>query len=53
MALPNTTAQARFAHVNIYIDADATYSGQHHVVTDPLALPPGSLFDDDHFPRPW
>jgi ectoine hydroxylase-related dioxygenase (phytanoyl-CoA dioxygenase family) len=28
MALPNTTDQARFAHVNIYMDADTTYSGQ-------------------------
>ena len=53
MALPNTTSQARFAHVNIYMDADTTYSGQPHVVTDPLALTPGSPLDHDHFPRPW
>jgi phytanoyl-CoA hydroxylase len=53
MALPNTTAQGRFAHVNIYMDAAATYSGNRHVVTDPLNLSTGSPFDDDQFPRPW
>jgi ectoine hydroxylase-related dioxygenase (phytanoyl-CoA dioxygenase family) len=51
MALPNTTADARFAHVNIYIDAETTYSGQPHVVTDPLHLTPGTQLPDDNFPR--
>ncbi|GAA1550418.1 phytanoyl-CoA dioxygenase family protein [Kribbella sancticallisti] len=53
MALPNTTDQARFAHVNIYMDAATIYSGQRHVVTDPLDLTPGAPLDGDPFPRPW
>ena len=53
MALPNTTAQPRFAHVNIYMDRNTTYTGQPHVVTDPLALTPGSPLNGSHFPHPW
>ncbi len=51
MALPNTTDTARFAHVNIYIDTNTTYSGGPHVVTDPLHLTPGTQLPDDNFPR--
>ncbi|MGC4939767.1 phytanoyl-CoA dioxygenase family protein [Kribbella sp. DT2] len=51
MALPNTTAQARFAHVNIYMDAAATYTGAPHPVTDPLQLETGAAFDHEAFPR--
>jgi phytanoyl-CoA hydroxylase len=51
MALPNTTDTARFAHINIYTDANTTYSGTPHVVTDPLNLTPGQALPDDTFPR--
>lgn len=50
MALPNTTDQARFAHVNIYMDAGAIYTGAPHPVTDPLRLEPGAKLDGDSFP---
>jgi ectoine hydroxylase-related dioxygenase (phytanoyl-CoA dioxygenase family) len=50
MALPNTTDQARFAHVNIYMDADTVYTGAPHPVTDPLHLEPGAKFDHEAFP---
>jgi phytanoyl-CoA hydroxylase len=53
MALPNHTDQARLAHVNIYMDEAATYSGTAHVVTDPLGLAVGDRLDGDMFPRPW
>ncbi|GAB2607308.1 phytanoyl-CoA dioxygenase family protein [Kribbella endophytica] len=52
MALPNTTDQARFAHVNIYMDADTIFSGKPHPVTDPLQLETGDKLDGDAFPRP-
>ncbi|GAA1544016.1 phytanoyl-CoA dioxygenase family protein [Kribbella lupini] len=50
MALPNTTDQARFAHVNIYMDADTVYTGAPHPVTDPLNLKPGTNLNGDDFP---
>ncbi|HEY8458353.1 MAG TPA: phytanoyl-CoA dioxygenase family protein [Actinopolymorphaceae bacterium] len=53
MALPNRTDQARLAHVVIYMDEATTYSGDKHVVTDPLGLKPGDRLDGDTFPRPW
>lgn len=45
MATPNTTDEARFAHVVIYIDAGTTYTGKAQQVTDPLALEAGSPLD--------
>ncbi|WP_395107939.1 phytanoyl-CoA dioxygenase family protein [Actinomadura sp. SCN-SB] len=53
MALPNRTGTARLAHVTIYIDAETTYSGAGHPVTDDLGLTPGDRLDGDTFPRPW
>jgi phytanoyl-CoA hydroxylase len=53
MALPNRTDLARLAHVIIYMDEATTYSGAHHIVTDPLGLVTGARLDGDSFPRPW
>ncbi|TDD94530.1 phytanoyl-CoA dioxygenase family protein [Jiangella asiatica] len=53
MALPNRTDLARLAHVNIYMDADTTYNGAGHIVTDPLGLAVGDRLDGATFPRPW
>ena len=52
MALPNTTSMARLAFVIAYMDADTTYSGAPHVVTDPLGLRPGDRLDGEAVPRP-
>lgn len=52
MALPNTTDEARLAHVNIYMDADTTYIDQPHVVTDGQGLATGDRLDSELFPRP-
>jgi phytanoyl-CoA hydroxylase len=52
MATPNRTDQARFAHVSIYMDAETTFTGAGHVVTDPLGLRPGDPLDGETFPRP-
>jgi ectoine hydroxylase-related dioxygenase (phytanoyl-CoA dioxygenase family) len=49
-ATPNRTDDPRIAHVAIYIDADTTYSGAGHVVTDGLGLTVGERLDDGHFP---
>ncbi|NKB66086.1 MAG: phytanoyl-CoA dioxygenase family protein [Candidatus Latescibacteria bacterium] len=46
----NTTADWRVAHVVIFADREAPYSGQAHVVTDPLGMNAGDAFADDHFP---
>jgi phytanoyl-CoA hydroxylase len=51
MALANQTDQTRFAHVVIYMDAETTYTGQRHVVTDPLGLAVGQPLDGELFPR--
>jgi ectoine hydroxylase-related dioxygenase (phytanoyl-CoA dioxygenase family) len=50
-ATPNLTDDPRIAHVAIYIDAETTYSGSGHVVTDGLDLPIGEPFDHELFPR--
>jgi phytanoyl-CoA hydroxylase len=50
-ASPNETDEPRIAHVTIFMDADTTYSGSPHVVTDPLGLAVGDTFPDDRFPR--
>ena len=47
---PNTTEDWRVAHVIIFVDHDAHYSGQSHLVTDPLALQAGDAFPDELFP---
>jgi phytanoyl-CoA hydroxylase len=50
-ATPNLTDEPRVAHVVIFMDATATYTGKKHVVTDPLRLTPGQPFDAPDFPR--
>jgi phytanoyl-CoA hydroxylase len=52
MATPNRTDRARLAHVTIYMDAETTYAGTPHVVTDPLGLAAGDRLDGETFPRP-
>jgi ectoine hydroxylase-related dioxygenase (phytanoyl-CoA dioxygenase family) len=47
---PNTTAQPRFAHAIIYMNADTRYNGARHVITDPLHLSPGDLLEGELFP---
>src|SRR3954451_14709979 len=49
-ATPNLTDDPRIAHVVIYVDAEASYSGAPHVVTDPLGLEVGAVLPDEHFP---
>ena len=49
-ATPNLTDDPRIAHVVIWMDAEARYNGTPHVVTDPLGLPVGAAFPDEHFP---
>jgi ectoine hydroxylase-related dioxygenase (phytanoyl-CoA dioxygenase family) len=51
MATPNNTDEARFAHVVIFMDAETTYSGAKHVITDPLGLQVGDRLDGPLFPR--
>jgi ectoine hydroxylase-related dioxygenase (phytanoyl-CoA dioxygenase family) len=50
-ATPNLTDDPRIAHVAIYIDADTTYTGAPHVVTDGLGLTIGAPLDHELFPR--
>jgi ectoine hydroxylase-related dioxygenase (phytanoyl-CoA dioxygenase family) len=50
-ATPNLTDDPRIAHVNIYFDAEATYTGSGHVVTDGLGLTVGAPLEHDLFPR--
>jgi ectoine hydroxylase-related dioxygenase (phytanoyl-CoA dioxygenase family) len=50
-AKPNLTDDPRIAHVAIYMDAEATYSGAGHVVTDGLGLVPGDRFEHELFPK--
>ena len=50
MALANTTMEARVAHVVIFMDAAATYTGARHPVTDPLSIEPGRPLDHEAFP---
>ena len=49
-ATPNLTDDLRIAHVAIYIDAAATYTGGGHVVTDGLGLTVGEPLDHELFP---
>ena len=50
MALPNTTDDPRLAQVNIYMDAETTFSGAPHQVTYPLGLEAGARLDGPSFP---
>jgi ectoine hydroxylase-related dioxygenase (phytanoyl-CoA dioxygenase family) len=50
MATPNETDEARVAHAIIWVDAETTYSGAAHPVTDGLGLTPGARLGDDRFP---
>ncbi|MFI7061562.1 phytanoyl-CoA dioxygenase family protein [Kribbella sp. NPDC050124] len=50
-ATPNLTDDPRIAHVAIYVDAEATYTGAPHVVTDGLGLTVGEPLDHELFPR--
>lgn len=50
MATPNMTDEPRVAHVVIFMDEGAAYTGVPHVVTDPLGLSAGQKFPDDMFP---
>lgn len=57
MATPNQTDDWRIAHVTIYMQDGATYSGKRHVVTDSYkeqiaALNPGDPLTGKWFPRP-
>jgi ectoine hydroxylase-related dioxygenase (phytanoyl-CoA dioxygenase family) len=50
MALPNATDEPRLAHVNIYMDAETTFTGRQHPVTD-VALPEvGARLEGPLFP---
>jgi ectoine hydroxylase-related dioxygenase (phytanoyl-CoA dioxygenase family) len=46
----NVTDIPRVAHVIIYMDADARFTGAEHLVTDPLGLEPRQLLDQEIFP---
>ncbi len=46
----NVTEEWRVAHVIIFADRDAPYSGANHMVTDPLNLTAGQQMPDDRFP---
>ena len=46
----NLTDEWRIAHVVIFVDRDAPYSGAPHVVTDPMALEQGQQMPDEQFP---
>jgi len=51
MATPNLTDEPRVAHVIIYIDATTRFSGDEHVVTDPLNLNENDPLDGELFPE--
>ncbi len=46
----NDTDEFRFAMVNIYVDAEATFNGQPHVCTSELGLRVGQRLPDGEFP---
>jgi hypothetical protein len=46
----NLTDEWRVAHVIIFADRAAPYSGKRHLVTDPLNLEAGQQMPDDLFP---
>jgi len=50
MATPNVSDSPRVAHVVIFMDAATTYSGAHHVITDPLNLAVGDALNQELFP---
>jgi phytanoyl-CoA hydroxylase len=50
MANSNITDVPRVAHIIIYMDADTTFNGSKHVVTDPLNLQVGQPLDGELFP---
>ncbi len=50
MANSNISDVPRVAHIIIYMDADTTFNGSKHVVTDPLQLKVGDPLDADLFP---
>lgn len=55
MANANMTDDIRIAHVVIYMDADTTFTGGNHVVTDGMAaegtrIPAGAVLDYEQFP---
>lgn len=51
MATPNFTDDPRVAHIVIFMDAETTYTGARHVVSDDANLAPDSPFDHPLFPR--
>ncbi len=50
MATPNMTDEPRVAHVIIFMDRGVRFSGQPHVVTDPLHLTVGDPIEGELFP---
>ncbi len=50
MASSNITEVPRVAHIVIYMDADTTFNGNRHVITNPLQLNVGDPLDADLFP---
>jgi phytanoyl-CoA hydroxylase len=52
MASSNITDVPRVAHIVIYMDADTTFNGNSHVITNPLHLNVGDPLDGDLFPQP-
>jgi ectoine hydroxylase-related dioxygenase (phytanoyl-CoA dioxygenase family) len=50
MATPNFTDDPRVAHIVIFTDSDTVYSGNRHIVTDPLGLEAGRTLEGDLFP---
>jgi ectoine hydroxylase-related dioxygenase (phytanoyl-CoA dioxygenase family) len=51
MATPNETDEDRVAHVVIFFEANATYNGASHIVTNPLKMEVGAPFEHELFPR--
>lgn len=50
MANQNDTDEHRVAMAIIYIDAETTFDGRVHVVTEPLSLKPGDRIEGELFP---
>jgi ectoine hydroxylase-related dioxygenase (phytanoyl-CoA dioxygenase family) len=50
MALPNATDEPRLAQVNIYMDAETTFTGSQHPVTDIARPQVGARLDGPLFP---
>lgn len=47
----NDSDDPRIAQIVVYIDAETTYDGRYHPVTDGLGLAEGQPLPDEHFPR--